>query len=131
MTKSSPTIWHLLHNVKSTVKISAIFVAFLENTNFTIIDTKMLSIPLFFRIKDKNYGQKNYLFSRFSMNTCQILKTKEKSILLGMIQEIELFILCFVAPCNLLVVGKILWIRGFVLSIRLTFMHYVPLVLKN
>jgi hypothetical protein len=90
------------------VKISAIFVAFLENTNFTIIDTKMLSIPLFFRIKDKNYGQKNYLFSRFSMNTCQILKTKEKSILLGMIQEIELFILCFVAPCNLLVVGKIL-----------------------
>ena len=42
------------------------------------------------------------------MDTCQILKTKDKSILLGMIQEIELFILFFVAPCNLLVVGKIL-----------------------
>ena len=34
MTKSSPSIWHLLHNVKSTVKISSIFVAFLENMNF-------------------------------------------------------------------------------------------------
>ena len=32
--KSSPLIWHLLHNVKSTVKILLIFVAFLENTNF-------------------------------------------------------------------------------------------------
>ena len=32
--KSSPSIWHLLHNVKSTVKISSIFGAFLENTNF-------------------------------------------------------------------------------------------------
>ena len=32
--KSSPSIWHLLHNVKSTVKISSIFVAFLENMNF-------------------------------------------------------------------------------------------------
>ena len=34
-TKSSPSIWHLLHNVKSTVKILSIFVAFLENLNFT------------------------------------------------------------------------------------------------
>ena len=33
--KSSPSIWHLLHNVKSTVKISSIFAAFLENMNFT------------------------------------------------------------------------------------------------
>ena len=32
--KSSPSIWHLLHNVKLTVKISSIFVAFLENMNF-------------------------------------------------------------------------------------------------
>ena len=30
LTKSSPSIWHLLHNVKLTVKISSIFVAFLE-----------------------------------------------------------------------------------------------------
>ena len=29
--KSSSSIWHLLHNVKSTGKISLIFVAFLEN----------------------------------------------------------------------------------------------------
>ena len=33
--KSLPSIWHLLHNVKSTVKISSIFVAFLENMNFS------------------------------------------------------------------------------------------------
>ena len=33
--KSSPSIWRLLHNVKSAVKISSIFVAFLENMNFT------------------------------------------------------------------------------------------------
>ena len=32
--KSSPLIWHLLHNVKLTVKILSIFVAFLENINF-------------------------------------------------------------------------------------------------
>ena len=31
--KSSPSIWHLLHNVKLTVKILSIFVAFLENMN--------------------------------------------------------------------------------------------------
>ena len=34
--KSSSSIWHLLHGVKSTVKISLIFVAFSENMNFTI-----------------------------------------------------------------------------------------------
>ena len=33
--KYSPPIWHLLHNVKSMVKISSIFVAFLENLSFT------------------------------------------------------------------------------------------------
>ena len=32
--KSSPPIWHLLHNVKSMVKILSNFVAFIENTNF-------------------------------------------------------------------------------------------------
>ena len=34
LTKSSPSIWHYVLSVKSTVKISSIFVAFLENTNF-------------------------------------------------------------------------------------------------
>ena len=34
--KSSPSIWHYVVNVKSTVKISSIFVAFLENMNFNI-----------------------------------------------------------------------------------------------
>ena len=32
--KSSPSIWHYVVDVKSTVKISLIFVAFLENINF-------------------------------------------------------------------------------------------------
>ena len=36
--KSSPSIWHLLHNVKFTLKISSIFVAFLENMNFNKVD---------------------------------------------------------------------------------------------
>ena len=34
--KSSTSIWHLLQSVKSTVKISSIFVAFLKNMNFNI-----------------------------------------------------------------------------------------------
>ena len=33
--KSSPVIWHLQHNVKSTVKNLSIFMAFLESLNFT------------------------------------------------------------------------------------------------
>ena len=37
LTKSSPLIWHLLHNVKLTVKILSNFVAFLENINFNKI----------------------------------------------------------------------------------------------
>ena len=34
--KSPPSIWDLLHNVKSTVKILSIFVVFLENMSFKI-----------------------------------------------------------------------------------------------
>ena len=34
--KSSPSIWRYVVNFKSTVKISPIFVAFLENMNFTL-----------------------------------------------------------------------------------------------
>ena len=37
MTKCSPSIWHLLHNVKSPVEIWSILVAFLENKNFTFL----------------------------------------------------------------------------------------------
>ena len=37
-TKSSPSIWHYVVSVKSTLKISLIFVAFLENTNFNQYD---------------------------------------------------------------------------------------------
>ena len=34
--KSSQSIWHLLHNVKKTMKIFPIFVAFLENINYNL-----------------------------------------------------------------------------------------------
>ena len=56
MTKSSPLIWQLLHTVKSMVKISSIFVAFLENTkfiksssrdNFTISEFRNFSVDFF------------------------------------------------------------------------------------
>ena len=39
MTSSSPSIWQLLHNAKLTVKISSIFVAFLEKTNFILLSS--------------------------------------------------------------------------------------------
>ena len=41
MTKSSPSIWHLLNNVKLTAKILSIFVAFLENMNFSTTYEKL------------------------------------------------------------------------------------------
>ena len=36
--KSSPLIWRYVVNVKETVSISSIFVAFLDNMNFKIAD---------------------------------------------------------------------------------------------
>ena len=38
--KSSPPIWHYVVDVKLTVKILSIFVAFLENMNFPKAATK-------------------------------------------------------------------------------------------
>ena len=52
--KSSPLVWHYVVNVKSTVKISAIFVAFLENMNFKQISRKncdALRLEIFFKQK--------------------------------------------------------------------------------
>ena len=43
--KSSRSIWHYVVSVKSAVKISSIFVAFLENTNFTIQSVFSIRIP--------------------------------------------------------------------------------------
>ena len=40
--KSLPSIWHFLHNFKSTVKISSIFVVFLEIKNFKVRRTLMM-----------------------------------------------------------------------------------------
>ena len=40
--KSSLSIWHLLHDVKSTVKISSIFVVFLEDMwTLSYVDSKV------------------------------------------------------------------------------------------
>ena len=41
MTKFSLSIWHLLHNVKSTVKILSNFVAFLEKINFIQVESML------------------------------------------------------------------------------------------
>ena len=57
LTKSSPSIWHLLYTVKSSVKISSIFVAFLENTNFTSLDPKF-SFPTYYLAEECNAVEK-------------------------------------------------------------------------
>ena len=43
--ESSPSIWRYIVNVKSTVRISSIFVAFLENTNFMTTNLSQVKIP--------------------------------------------------------------------------------------
>jgi hypothetical protein len=48
LTKSSPLIWHYVVIVKFIVKISSIFVAFWENTNFTSLLTYQTISCIFF-----------------------------------------------------------------------------------
>ena len=55
MIKSSPSIWHLLHSVKSTVKILSIFVAFSENINFTFPNILLKYIFNHFRYRQQNH----------------------------------------------------------------------------
>ena len=43
MTKSAPLIWHYVYMLNSTVKISSVCVAFLENMNFNKSDEKINS----------------------------------------------------------------------------------------
>ena len=50
--KSSPTIWHLLHTVKPTMKILSNFVVSLENINFIV-----------------QYAKKNLEKKSFKVNT--------------------------------------------------------------
>ena len=45
--KSSPSIWRYVVNVKSTVKILSIFVAFLENVNFMCKRKRVNATTLF------------------------------------------------------------------------------------
>ena len=66
--KSSPSTWHLLHNVKSTVKISSHFVAFLENINFKSLfvigsDISRL-LPKYLHV---DVGRSIYILSYLSM----------------------------------------------------------------
>ena len=74
--KSSPSIWHYVVNVKSTVKISSVFVAFLENMNFNSREdwfiknsTKVISVLLLSLVRlFKNQSLEK---QRFMMITCQ------------------------------------------------------------
>ena len=52
MTKSSPLIWHCVVSVKLTVKTLSIFVAFLENANFSILGfvSLWMNAEIFLRI---------------------------------------------------------------------------------
>ena len=73
------TVHYLLNSVKSTVKISSIFVAFLENMNFKMPDsqTSLLFVPdntlvlsPFFNVQSDNLATKNWKspkFARISM----------------------------------------------------------------
>ena len=61
--KSSPSIWRYVVNVKSMVKISSIFVAFLENKNFKSLfgflnNWKTLGMLLLFYNIVKNFLKK-------------------------------------------------------------------------
>ena len=65
MTKSSPSIWHYVVSVKSTVKISSIFVTFLENMNFKQGNgNKVLSVLL--KLTQYNFGLSVLNFTLFS-----------------------------------------------------------------
>ena len=48
--KSSPSIWRYVVNIKSTVKILSIFVAFLENMNKFVFSKKATKIDDIFTI---------------------------------------------------------------------------------
>ena len=70
MTKSSTSIWHLLHNVKSTVKTSLIFVAFSENINFT----EFYILTHFSTTKTYSHGiRRNYLIGMQDFVYTQLL----------------------------------------------------------
>ena len=49
--KSSPLIWRYVVNVKETVSISSIFVAFLDNMNFNVVE-----VYQFFHFKGQLYS---------------------------------------------------------------------------
>jgi hypothetical protein len=71
--KSSTQTWHLLHNVKSTVKISSIFVAFLGNMNFNTISTRVCPRPpldfLTF-LRPCEYLKRDAYFMCFTLQSC-------------------------------------------------------------
>ena len=53
--ETSPSIWHLLYNVKSRVKISSISMAFLENMNFIVKNRAHLIVTFKFEHKSTQY----------------------------------------------------------------------------
>ena len=61
LTKSSPSIWQNVISVKSEVKISLIFVAFLENTNFNVLVYLCQKITYHFYLVYENYTTYKFL----------------------------------------------------------------------
>ena len=68
MTKSSPLIWQYVVSVKSTVKVSSILVAFLENTNFKTRLCLLSHISL-------NFGVPGTTTQRYVTVICNSFKT--------------------------------------------------------
>ena len=93
MTKSSPSIWH---NVKSTVKISSICVAFLENMNFKT--SKNSNAKLLFL-------HQGLMSSRFKVN-CAI---KDRLLNWGFFTDIWLNCCCNMQHCDCQQLIKLFW----------------------
>ena len=73
LTKSSPSIWRFLHSVKSTVKISSIFVPFLGNINFNWLQKQkkhqgQSHLPFWLELK---YGSASFKYIQQSLQIYQ------------------------------------------------------------
>ena len=71
LNKSSPPIWEVVHNVKSTVKILSIFVAFLEKMNFMCLLNYSFNYLSFFEPTSKDIFWLTHFFkfeNNFSIN---------------------------------------------------------------
>ena len=88
MTKSSPSIWHLRYNIKLTVKISSIFLAFLENMNSNALWTNTTRVLTCFDsyVCVTNKNDKSHLLWHSAINSkamyCWVISTKNMGFIL-------------------------------------------------